>query len=484
MTDAWLAATTTRVALPGRPGDHHDPHVTITDRERDEFINAAAATESGARVTAFKALITRLAADPRTAYRLVVLFAYQPADALTFFSRLLEDRRRWSTTVEVYEAWVALASAGELPGMAPHDQATALAYLIRTRWHLYAAAFAGSTSAWLERRDWIRISDLDSEQEVASAARRARADWVDVLDRLEEFPTLARDLHDPVVEAQWLVERRLSTSLLPDGDPAGIGVPVSGVPTPDDHEVQRHCVRNHLLPRFVLGTSWQVAWRLASRFGRMMTVVAGGLFTLAVLAALGGAYTLVPYGVFIAAGAAALGYTAVLIAAVTDRSLSWPWLLRQPASGGAGLLVLISLGTGWWQGSAKHGATVSEQWLAGASAAVLLMVGSGYLILEAVNHGVRPLRRRVAAVAGTGLLHSVLVSVMVLAVLLPAFVDHGPDLAGCWAHGHCAAATLPPWLLIAVTSAWAYAAGVFIQIVWDDQPITAPLAHLRWRSGR
>ena len=27
------------------------------------------------------------------------------------------------------------------------------------------------------------------------------------------------------------------------------------------------------------------------------------------------------------------------------------------------------------------------------------------------------------------------------------------------------------------------AAGVFSQILWDDRPITAPLAHLRWRRG-
>ena len=38
-------------------------------------------------------------------------------------------------------------------------------------------------------------------------------------------------------------------------------------------------------------------------------------------------------------------------------------------------------------------------------------------------------------------------------------------------------------ILLAATF-WCLAAGVFSQILWDDQPITAPLSHRRWRDER
>jgi hypothetical protein len=38
-------------------------------------------------------------------------------------------------------------------------------------------------------------------------------------------------------------------------------------------------------------------------------------------------------------------------------------------------------------------------------------------------------------------------------------------------------------LRVLLATAWCLAVGVFSQILWDDRPITAPLAHLSWRSG-
>jgi hypothetical protein len=43
---------------------------------------------------------------------------------------------------------------------------------------------------------------------------------------------------------------------------------------------------------------------------------------------------------------------------------------------------------------------------------------------------------------------------------------------------------LPGWLVLTVATTWSFAAGVVTQILWDDQPLTAPLAHLTWRTGR
>ena len=39
-------------------------------------------------------------------------------------------------------------------------------------------------------------------------------------------------------------------------------------------------------------------------------------------------------------------------------------------------------------------------------------------------------------------------------------------------------------MVLLLATAWCLAVGVFSQILWDDRPITAPLAHLSWRSGR
>jgi hypothetical protein len=37
-------------------------------------------------------------------------------------------------------------------------------------------------------------------------------------------------------------------------------------------------------------------------------------------------------------------------------------------------------------------------------------------------------------------------------------------------------------MLLVLAAAWCLAVGVFSQILWDDRPITAPLAHLSWRN--
>src|SRR5262249_43964898 len=117
--------------------------------------------------------------------------------------------RSWSTLVEIYEAWVDLAQTGAIPGVSALGHRTALAYLMRTRWHLYAAAFTTPQPDWMSYYDWHRRGDA---QEVAAAARLAREEWLDVLDRLEDYPPFARDIGDPLKEAWLLLDRQLSTS--------------------------------------------------------------------------------------------------------------------------------------------------------------------------------------------------------------------------------------------------------------------------------
>jgi hypothetical protein len=122
------------------------------------------------------------------------------------------------------------------------------------------------------------------------------------------------------------------------------------------------------------------------------------------------------------------------------------------------------------------------------AAAGLTGAGLAYLYIEAAQHGVRG--RRLAGrppLAGlSGLIHSLLISLIGLRFLLPVFTatpSGGPPFS-CWhAIGSCHGQALPAPLLIALAAAWSFAAGVFLQILWDDQPVTAPLTHVSWRRG-
>jgi hypothetical protein len=113
----------------------------------------------------------------------------------------------------------------------------------------------------------------------------------------------------------------------------------------------------------------------------------------------------------------------------------------------------------------------------------------GYLVIEVRNHGVAAGRAlaRALAISLVGAVHALLVCLAGLALIAPAYVDvttaghrpivrissrfAGTDVAGSW---H----------LLSVATAFCLAVGVFSQILWEDRPITAPLAHSTWRSGR
>jgi hypothetical protein len=99
----------------------------------------------------------------------------------------------------------------------------------------------------------------------------------------------------------------------------------------------------------------------------------------------------------------------------------------------------------------------------------------------------RPRAWRPLAVAGFGYLHALMVSVIGLRFLLPEFAPRpvsGPQLSCWWQASGCGAAALPSWLLVLTAASWGFAAAVFLQIIWDDQPVTAPLAHVSWhRKG-
>jgi hypothetical protein len=233
-------------------------------------------------------------------------------------------------------------------------------------------------------------------------------------------------------------------------------------------------LERHLLPRFMLGAAWALAGAVSgvAGAGARRQWPAAAAVALAVIASV---LAVVPAGrwhAHAAAASAAAAYGVVLLAAV-QRSPLWatPWLLRQPAASAVGLLVLLTLPAEWWSqlGAARLGWSVPA----------LTVAAFGYLLAEVRNHGVdRPADaiRRAAVVTGMGLAHAWLVSLVGLVLVAPSFVDGGRHLVELWR----GSGIVQPVEVLALSTAWCLAAGVFSQILWDDRPITSPLAHLNW----
>ncbi|KXK59002.1 hypothetical protein AWW66_26595 [Micromonospora rosaria] len=468
----WVALAADLVSLSASD----DPH--RTDRRADPDTDAVTAltnhpdwdTIGAAPLTGRAARLETLlhALDDRN---LFYLFAYHPRTVLHDVLPRLRHRPTWLLAVDLYEAWWRLASTERLTGVAPRGQRTGAAYLARTRWLLTSLPFRDPVGCGLRRDDRPATPDL------VTRARQARQDWLDVLDTADDHSLLHQDISTET-DARDLVTvpvnpRRLDT-----------GHPITGDPV--DAGVWRHCVRAHLLPRFSVGTAWQVAWRLSDRTARVATVLAGAAFLAALLLLTAGAARWWPHqaaGLVTAATAAAgAGYAAVITAAVREPGASWPWLLRQPASAMLGVVALTALHPDWWSnldGTRALGATT-----------VLAALATGYLVVEAVNHGVhrsRLLLRRVGAVAALGAVHATLVGATALRWLTPALSETASTtgrLDCLWSATGCPPGTIAPGYVFALAAAWCYAAGVFSQILWDDQPYTAPLAHLAWTTRR
>ena len=397
--------------------------------------------------------------------RLVAIaLAYHPGRVWDEVPRGLNLAMPWSALLDLYEELLVVVRTSERLGLSAGGWRSIQAYLRRQRWLLYAAAFADPAPAWLDPEQRERQGD---PRQLAARAQQARLEWLEILDDLDSYPLLQAQI-DPVAEATLVTERQLDPSVLSGGS-----APVSAA----DRDAWSQVVREQLLPRFVLGTTWRVTWRLADWPARAATITAAIAATLAVLVIVAQAVGPRPYGLQIGAGLAGLAYLAIVISVCFDRTASWPWLLRQPASAAIGLIVLVGLGGDWWSRSSAR-----AMGFAAVGGAALLLAAAGYLIIEAANHGVQHRLRRVGAVVAMGLMHAILVAGVGVGVLLPAFTSGGDTLAQCWTGGPCEDVG-PAWMLISTTAAWSFAAGVFGQVLWDDQPFTAPLSHLRWRRG-
>ncbi len=426
------------------------------------------------------------------------LFAYHPADVLEWFERELPEMCLWSTLVELYEAWFQLASTGRLhaSGIRPRGGVVGSAYLARTRWLLLSLPFRDGWGGRIEQLDRLRLHDESST--LAVLARQAREEWLAVLDAIDDYPDIKADL-DIEREAQDLTACTITREQLDRLDTTATALAATrkagATADPSGAEIERYVVTRLLLPRYALERVWPVVWRRARRAGWPRSWRVNVAFTAAASLAFAAAAGLLGVGLGLqwhrgavltaAAASAVAGYALVAVAASVQPATAWPWLLRQPASAAVGLLALTAIPPDWWHDGGRGGTAAA----AGAAAA-LALAGLGYLYVEAASHDVAGQQRawRPLVVGAAGYAHAGLVSLIGLRFLVPVLAQRPQarplSLACWWAAQGCGPGALPVWLLLALAASWSFAAGVFLQILWDDQPVTAPLAHVSWRRGR
>jgi hypothetical protein len=405
---------------------------------------------------------------------------------------------RWFQLCWVAEAaWRSVNGDLTDPDFAPGDRELLYPLAARLRFQALSEPMrfrAAKVNPWLpdkDTRDYGRHGTIGhvfgegSWNLLIARCREARRVWLSCLNSYQSHPLLAAARPGELeAELSWLVFAQSH-----GGAPLGLSVkPLNTTValSADDRSVVEDAIDLHLLPRFRLLGVAGLALRADQRRGRVGRCVVVGIAVIAMLAAI--AFAAIPRlpvtppqlpagtpWLHAAAVAAALCYLLIGLGSLFFGSL-WtaPWLLRLPAASALGLAVLVTLPPSWWQAPRV-----------GAAAAVLVGAGFGYLVVEARNHGVGVAAAffRSVAVAVVGAVHGLLVSLVGLVAVAPAFIDRstGTDLATVWraptSYGQAG-------MILMLSTCWCLAVGVFSQILWDDRPVTARLAHLNWRSER
>ncbi len=475
---AWVTPAMAIVGLPGGtpPLDAHK----IVDVRENLFgagpnasafldIYGAPGAAHAIRITGWERHFTTV--DARATF---ALFAYQPDDTIRILTPKILHAGAWSTIVEIYEVLFRLASAGTVGQMEARPQQIGIPYLARARWLMLSLPFDPRTRNLIAEADLNRGGGID---QISSDARRARDAWLTELDRIDDNPLLSRDV-DPIDETITLTRLTVTAKAAA----AHItGSPPTDKPDSTDRSVYSACVDTHLLPRFAWYAASRIAWRLMPPSARVTGAAGAVVLVAGVLASLALPWRIIGGPVTQASIAATLGYLFMAVSAALDPAAGRLWLLRQPASATIGLLTLAALTPSWWTRNPSESNRPTLEAAVGLTA-----VSAGYLLIEARNHGAGHGWRftgRVAIVILLGLAHAFATSLIALRWLVPVVANvpgNGPEFTSWWTGGD--PRVVQPWLLLMFATAWSFASGVFAQILWDDQPVTAPLAHVRWRG--
>jgi hypothetical protein len=292
---------------------------------------------------------------------------------------------------------------------------------------------------------------------------RARGEWAHDLINSDDHPYLRHWSAEQLDEEL----RRLIRVVDASGRDAFRALPAPPATDPTDWDgFGAWLVQEAFLPRFMLGAAWDEARRQAG-YWPLLAVIPFLLMALAPVAGTRwGTGSELLRGTGCAAGAT---YLAIICLTIWRQPLAFPWCLRLPAGAALGMVALLSLDDLW---APQHG----RWWL--ATSVALIGAAVGYLLLEASAHGVprRRLLQRAVAVAVLGYVHAIGVAALVLAFVVPAVKPSLADkLAALTGTGTAAK--------LCLCAAVGLAAAVFLQVLWDDRPVTYPLSHLPW-TGR
>lgn len=433
--------------------------------------------------------IERIAEQLRSQRKLRAVVLFTPETALRRLRESVEESGKGLVNTWVAMCWTAEAAWRATDRLPEGDSellrplAARLRFLtlsepmrwrgvLRSSWLGWEADLTsmsgGITSRTLGPDSWLRLAGLAQE------SRRA---WQQCLDTYQSHPLLSQATGREIEEElAALLYRNSPPGLigLLQGEraaPLGLSTMLLGgaaALTPEDKTFAADVVDRHLLPRFALGDVIRlgmfddVRWK---RWARRLT--AGAVAGTAVAAVCCGFLLLALPAVILAA----VCYGLICVGFVLF-SPGWGaiWLLRMPAAAAVGFVALISLSGSW----------ITSQPRGWAAAGTLVAVSFGYLLVLARNHGVGPgwSMLRALMVVIIGAVHAVLVSLIGLTAVGPAFAGGGNALLNVWRQSGDAR----PDMMLMLAAAWCLAVGVFSQILWDDRPITAPLQHLDWRK--
>lgn len=390
-----------------------------------------------------------------------------------------------SSAVSANDSWVYLTRLSaacvrvveEKMGLGDPDAALDLPLFYRVGFLTHSAPFRVGLECLRSKAG--RVFSPWGADTLAWRARRAREAWAEMILAFEDHPRLATGA-DPA----WL--EREAELLISSGngprrellrlDPKVLS---GGSPKPcwwwgKDQLVLSHrlfairVLREFFLPRFRL---WRTGSTVLQLWGRSPWQVAV-LWSIGLLLALVG---IAPLPAILVAGAggwaleaSALAYLFALLLLVVavirwGSAVAFPFALRFAGGAALGSSLLLSVPGEWWSEPQR------SLWMVWG---LLVLAAFGYLVVEVRAHAAVGFWSTLSRAAGAlfwGWCHGSGVAAVVLGVaggVFMAFSPAGPaELASA----------------LAVAAAVGLSLGVFLQILWEDRPVTYPLTHMEWR---
>ena len=291
-------------------------------------------------------------------------------------------------------------------------------------------------------------------------ARQAQVDWADTLLRYQDHPML--DLINVEHEGRFLV-------FADDGEKTLIEW--------GDNSFSTWFSREFFSRRFMVAEMWRVE---PSRMKWWGAVALGAAFFVALVVWCLFSLFLpetTPILVVGSVGLGIVGYATVVTGIViAGAGFGYPFLLRFAAGIVIGSVAVITLRAGWVSWLAE-----AESWHVATFLSALALMGFGYLVVEARAHGTDPAPAvgRAFVVWFIGFVHAVILATISVAVLAPIFTEEWPWTPYLLELNDATGFTLP-WRTMLLLALASLSLGIFLQVLWEDRPVTYPLGALRF----